>query len=151
MKRFFLPVLMVLLLSLVLFGCSKDPCEVCGEEPCICKGAAASNLSKEAKDQLTTMGEDPNTFPTPLGTTFLDYEYVEAIKTINIVWKDANKSMFDYYKDAWSARAVSVTDNTSFTNASIEFYTSAGNTDPDDGEGVAYPAGSIVFSGKSGQ
>jgi len=143
MKKTIISVLMVLLLSLVLFGCGKE-CEVCGEVDCICKAASASNLSPEAISALTSLGENPNTFPTPLGTTFDKFKV--GAYGIVIVWKDANQSMFDYYKSAWAARAITnVGDNSFFTgNASIEFFSTAGTIAT-----VDYDANSIVFMGEN--
>ena len=141
MKKTIFAVLTVLLLSFILSGCG-GLCEVCGEVPCICKAASKSNLSAAAKTALTALGENPNTFPTPQGTTFDKFEGGSG--GIVIVWIDANQSMFDYYVSAWASRAItSVFDNSSFTaNASIEFFSTAGNV-----AGVSYDANSIVFIG----
>jgi len=156
MKKTILSVLIVLLLSFGFLGCGDQPCEVCGaatKAECVCKAADKSDLSgaerKALRDDLTAMGEDPATFPTPLGTTFDKYQYAPLTSSIVIVWKDANEPMFDHYKKAWETRAraaVSVSDNSTFVSASIEFYPDGG-TDPL--LSVAIPAGgAIVFTGR---
>jgi len=146
MKKTVISVLVVLLLSVMVLGCPTGPCDVCGEEPCICKAATASNLSALAIADLKTMGENTDTFPTPLGTTFDKYKYASATSMICIVWKDANEAMFDHYKEAWASRArASVSDNSSFAMATIDFFSTGGTIQ--DWE-VAYNDGSIVFIGK---
>ena len=143
MKKTLLSVLIVLLLSFVLFGCGGDACEVCGETPCICKAASASNLSPLARDALTALGEEPATFPTPLGTTFDKFD--ATAYGIVIVWKDANQSMFNNYKSAWEARAAfPVVSYSSLDSATIDFYSTEGT---ESAFSLEYSAGSIVFSG----
>jgi len=151
MKKTILSVLIVLLLSFAVLGCGDQPCEVCGaatKAECICQAASASNLSSLAIADLKTMGENTDTFPTPLGTTFDKYQYASASNMILIVWKDANQAMFDHYKKAWETRARAATqvgDYSSFVSASIEFYPDAG-TDPT--FSISIPEGAIVFVGK---
>jgi len=147
MKKTIISVLMVLLLSLVLFGCGKE-CEVCGEVDCICKAASASNLSSDAITDLGKMSISGSDVLTPEGTTFLKHEYYPATNKILIFWKDANQAMFDYYKSAWLARpsrAPSVVgDHSPFSSCNIEFFSDAGTLPVYD---IVYPAGTIVLEG----
>ena len=140
MKKTILSVLLVLLLSIAFLGCPTGPCDVCGEEPCICKAASDSALNEKALGILTSMGLSSNDLPTPLGTTFLACEGNTG--TIIVFWKDANKAMYDAYHAAWQARALTVSEYSAFITAQIEFYPEAGT-----GLAGAYPAGSISFTG----
>jgi len=143
MRKIIFSVLMVLLLSLVLLGCGKDPCEVCGEEDCICKSAGASALGSDAIEALGKMSLTANDVLTPLGTTYHDCFYSSVLNSISIYWKDANQSMFDNYEKAWKNRAVSI-DGTAFSTVQIDFYGEAGEGTG----GIEYPAGTIYFYGK---
>ena len=144
MRKIIFSVLMVLLLSLVLLGCGKDPCEVCGEEDCICKSASASALDAKAIAFLTGMGLAEGDVLTPMGTTLHDSNGNTGV--IQIIWKDANKAMFDKYHAAWLARSVTqnVSDKSKFITASIDFFDAEGTS----ASGIQYPAGSISFYGQ---
>jgi len=144
MKKTVLSVLIVLLLSFVMFGCGKE-CEVCGENPCICKDASKSNLVGDVLVDLGKLGFTASDVLCPVGTTFYDYEYFAATNKINIYWTDANESMYNYYKDAWLAlpdRGQNVSQKSVFASANIEFY-----AEQDEGYAITIPAGTIAFLG----
>jgi len=159
-----LPTLLVLLLSMAVIGCGpleeeEDvPCAVCGADnaaDCICKTASASALTGDVVTALTGMSINVTDVLCPLGTTYHDFEtYGSNPKYINIIWTDANQSMYNNYKAAWMARAAvsndSITDKSTFAVAQIMFYTAADNTNPSDPtNGVVIPANSIVLNGRN--
>ena len=141
MKKTVISVLVVLLLSVMVLGCPTGPCDVCGEEPCICQAAGAQNLSVEALAALRGLGFQDGDVLCPVGTKFHDYVAYDATKMYIVMWTEANEAMFESYKSAWlNSRATSI-DNTAFNTVTIDFKTSSG-TSPKD-----YPANTIIFTG----
>jgi len=146
MKKTVISVLIVLLLSFAVLGCPTGPCEVCGEEPCICKTADKSNLTQAVINDLPT-GISASDVLTPLGTT-LHAHKKGGMNNIVILWKDANQAMFDYYEKAWKANErafIPINDYSAFDNANIEFFAEEGELKD---WGLTYPAGTIYFFGQ---
>jgi len=140
MKKTVLSVLIVLLLSVVLFGCGGKECEICGEVDCICQAAGAETIPNAV---LTDLGITSADVLAPVGTSYHDYK--KGAGGFVIYWKDANQSMYNYYKDAWLAlpdRAQVVTEKSIFSSASIDFLDEAGQSPT---WLVSYPEGTICF------
>ena len=153
MKKTVISVLVVLLLSVMVLGCPTGPCEVCGEEPCICESENASKLDKipAAKAALVALvgQEYADSFPVPLGTTLSNYE--AGGKFIAFYWTGANQAMFDHYQSVWLARAAAAvigdhTDGKFKAAAKIVFDGVGGDAA---GGGFKFPANTIIFSGEA--
>jgi len=149
MKKTVLSVLIVLLLSVVLFGCGGKECEVCGEVDCVCNAMGPSTLSGEAKAALVAIvGQDyADNFPVPQGASFYNFE--SGGKFIAFYWEAANQFMFDNYKTEWLSRsAVEVigdhTDGKFQAATKIVFDGVGGDAA---GGSFKYPANTIIFSG----
>jgi len=141
MKKTVLSVLIVLLLSVVLFGCGGKECEVCGEVDCICQATGSETIPNAV---LTDLGITAADVLAPQGTTYHDYK--KGAAAFIIYWKDANQSMYNYYKDAWLAlpdRAQVISEKSTFSYAQIDYLDEGGQSQL---WLVSYPEGTISFT-----